>query len=72
MPATTEVAVTAGTIDWTCRAGVYEGTPDSVEGAINGFQAHHAQDNAQAQVQWLTIEERAADPGFHGQSGSQD
>ncbi len=72
MPTTPEAAVTAGTIDWTCRACVYEGNPESVEDTINAFQADDAQDNAQAQVQWLTIEERAAGPGFHGQSGSLD
>lgn len=59
-------------IDWTCRAGVHEANLDSVEDAISALQADHAQDIEQSQAQWSTIEERAANLGFQGQTGPLD
>ncbi|HET7329034.1 MAG TPA: hypothetical protein VFJ14_17320 [Nocardioidaceae bacterium] len=59
-------------IDWTCRASVYEAHLDSVEAAITTFQTDHAREIEQAQAEWLAIEERAEDVGFHGQVGSLD
>jgi len=68
----TQTEALVESIDWTCRAAIYEAHLDEVESAVDQFLADHADEIAQAQAEWLKVEQRATELGFYGQDGSID
>ncbi|MCL8026975.1 hypothetical protein [Nocardioides bruguierae] len=59
-------------VDWACRSPVYEEHSDEVLDAVSRFAVDNAAAIAAAEDGWDTIVTRAAQLGFHGQSGSLD
>ena len=55
---------------WGCRSQVYNEHIDDVNTAVHQFALDNAKRIASTKAEWLVVEKRAAELGYHGQVGS--